>query len=72
MADEAKTYPLVEELVVRASIKSEEHGIELLKCLQATVNTFGADTIIEAVRAIEKKPELLNKAMKALPYLKML
>lgn len=72
MADEERVFPLVEELVIRASIKSDEHGMELLKCLQAVVNTFGADTIIDIVRTIEKKPELLNKAMKALPYLKML
>ena len=72
MADEERVFPLVEELVIRASIKSDEHGMELLKCLQAVVNTFGADTIIDIVRTIEKKPELLSKAMKALPYLKML
>lgn len=72
MADEKKAYPMVEELVVRATINSEEHGLELLKCIQAVVNSYGADTIINAVRTIEKNPKLIEKAQKALPFMNLL
>jgi len=69
---DAKAYPAIEELVIRAVIKSPEQGLELLKCLQAVVNEIGADTIITMVRKLEKDPSLMQKAQKYLPYLNML
>ena len=69
---ETKVWPTVEELVIRAIIKSPEQGLELLKCLQAIVNEFGADMIITLVRKVEKDPSLMQKAQKYLPYLSML
>lgn len=67
-----QVYPMVEELVIRATINSEEHGMELLKCIQTVVNSVGADQIISAVRAIEKNPSILTKAQTMLPYLQKL
>ena len=67
-----KTFPMVEELTIRAIINSEAHGYELLKCIQALVNELGADTIITVVRKIEKNPKLLTKAKAYLPYIDML
>ena len=67
-----ETFPKVEELTIRAVIKSEAHGYELLKCIQALVNEVGADTIIDLVRKVEKNPTLLTKAKAYLPYINML
>lgn len=70
--EQSKIYPCVEQLTFHAIIKSEEHGYELLKCIQAVVNEIGEDFIINSVRAIEKDPSILAKAQKYLPYFKML
>ena len=63
-------YPTYEDMVFRANIESEAEGIELLTCIQAVVNFAGAKMIIQAVRAIEKDPSIIQKAMSALPLLK--
>jgi len=65
-------YPVIEEMTFKAYITSEAQGIELLTCIQAIVNSIGADTIIQTVRAIEKDPSILQKAKNALPLLKLI
>jgi len=67
-----RAFPMVEELTVRAIIKSDAHGYELLACIQALINEVGADTIIAVVRKMEKNPKLLTKAKAYLPYIDML
>lgn len=65
-------YPKVEELIVRASVKSNAQAMDLLLCIQAVVNELGADTIIALVRKLEKDPSIITKAQKYLPYLNLL
>ena len=62
-------YPAVEEMTFRGIIKSEEEGYALLRAVQILVNELGADTIIKAVAAVEKKPKLLQQAKSYLPFL---
>lgn len=49
-----------EELIFKAVVKDEAQGIELLKCVQAIVNTFGVEMIINTVRNLEKNSNLLG------------
>lgn len=57
--DDVKTYPALEELTFTANIQNVEQGLELLKCIQAIVNTLGVSNIITVVRSIEKDPKFL-------------
>ena len=54
-----KSYPALEELTFTATIKNVEQGLELLKCVQAIVNTLGVENIITVTRSIEKDPKFL-------------
>jgi len=54
-----KSYPALEELTFTANIKNVEQGLELLKCVQAIVNTLGVENIITVTRSIEKDPKFL-------------
>lgn len=72
VANKQQVYPMVEEMILRAIIKSEEHGYRLLRAIQILVNELGADVIISAVDEVEKNPALLTKAKTYLPYLKMI
>lgn len=67
-----KEYPLVEEMTFRGIIKSEEEGYALLRAVQILVNEFGADSIINITKMLEKKPTLIQKAKTYLPYINML
>lgn len=67
-----KMYPLVEEMIFRAVIGSEQDGYNLLRAVQILVNELGAESIIAVVSAIEKKPQLLQKAKSYLPLISML
>ena len=65
-------YPIVEEMVFRGVINSQEQGIALLRAIQILVTELGAAVIIQVVASIEKKPELLQKAKAYLPYVALL
>ena len=71
-AIQGDVYPKVEELIIRASVKSNAQAMDLLLCIQAVVNELGADTIVALVRKLEKDPSIITKAQKFLPYLNML
>jgi hypothetical protein len=62
-------YPKYEELTFRAPVSSEEEALELLKSVQAIVNAVGGITIIRAVKAIERNPQILQQAMSILPLI---
>ena len=65
----AVKYPIVEDLTFRAYVESEDEALELLKSIQAIVNAIGGVTIINVVKAIERKPQLLQQAMNFLPLI---
>lgn len=44
-----------EELIVKAKVSSQEQGVELLTCLQAIVNSFGAEGVIKAVNLMKNQ-----------------
>jgi len=67
-----KIYPLVEEMIFRSVIGSEQEGYSLLRAVQILVNELGASSIIAVVDAIEKKPQLIQKAKSYLPLISML
>ena len=68
----AVVYPIVEEMVFRGVINSQEQGMALLRAIQILVTELGAAAIIQVVASIEKKPELLQKAKAYLPYVALL
>lgn len=65
-------YPTVEEMTFRGIINSEEEGYALLRAVQMLVNSLGATTIIKVMAAVEKKPQLMDRAKSFLPYIDMI
>ncbi|MGV8961898.1 MAG: hypothetical protein ACOH2V_00775 [Candidatus Saccharimonadaceae bacterium] len=65
-------YPTVEEMTFRGIIASEQEGYALLRAVQMLVNGLGAATIIQVMAAVEKKPQLMEKAKSFLPYINLL
>lgn len=65
-------YPRNEELIVQSVINSEAQGYALLRALQLTVNSFGAETIIKLVDKLEKNPKLADKARQYIPIILMM
>ena len=72
LTESKKQYPNYEDLTFRANVTSEAEALELLVCIQAIVNFAGAQMVIRGVRAVEKDPSIIQKAMSALPLLKLM
>jgi len=64
---ESKVYPGYDDITIRVHMTSEAEGMEGLVCIKALVDAIGLPTIIQAVRALEKRPGLLQQAMTYLP-----
>lgn len=68
VAQPAVQYPMVEEMTFRGIISSKEEGLALLRAVQIMVNELGAPTIVQLMKVLEKKPQLMQQAKTYLPY----
>ena len=62
-------YPTVEDMTFRGIINSREEGLALLRAVQIMVNELGAPTIVQLMKILENKPQLMQQAKSYLPYL---